>query len=169
MERIEIRSTTQPMPGDFSIRSATHDDLSAIRAVLRSVRVEYGVLCEDGASDEDLDDLAGNYLARGGLFEVVEDAAGRIVGCAGLKPLSRDRAELCKMYLEPSARGRSIGKQLLQHALAAARRSGFSEVWLETNSTLDEAIGLYTRHGFQPVEPEHLLPRCDCAYLLRLE
>jgi putative acetyltransferase len=73
------------------------------------------------------------------------------------------------MYIEQSARGRGLGKRLLENLLAAARRSGFREVWLETNSVLTEAITLYTRYGFEPVEPEHLLPRCDQAFLLRLE
>ena len=58
---------------------------------------------------------------------------------------------------------------MLENLLDAARRGGFREVWLETNSVLTEAITLYARYGFEPVEPEHLLPRCDQAYLLRLE
>jgi putative acetyltransferase len=130
--------------------------------------LEYGVHCDGHAGDANLDDVEQNYVARGGLFEVVENAERQIVGCAGLYPLGPVRAELCKMYLEQSARGHGLGRRLLENALRAARRGGFTEVWLETNSTLADAIGLYTRYGFQPVEPEHLLPRCDQAYLLRL-
>jgi putative acetyltransferase len=157
------------MPVGFTIRLAVNDDIPAIRAVLLSVRSEYGVLGEIGADDADLDDLALNYFRGGGCFEVVEDAAKRIVGCAGLYPLSPCRAELCKMYLEKSARGLGLGKRLLEDVLAAARKSGFREVWLETNSSLTEAIGLYRKYGFQPVDAGHLLPRCDVAYLLGLE
>ncbi len=152
----------------FVIRDATNADVQAIRAVLYAVRAEYGVLSEMLANDPELDDLEANFFRGGGHFEVVEDSAGRIVGCAGLYPLSRQRAELCKMYLERSARGQGLGKRLLENLLAAARRNGFGEVWLETNSTLTEAIALYTRYGFEPVEPEHLLPRCDQAFCLRL-
>jgi putative acetyltransferase len=157
------------MPFGFSIRLATNDDIPAIRAVLFSVRAEYGVLGEIGANDADMDDLKRNYFRGGGCFEVVENAAARIVGCVGLCPLNPCRAELCKMYLEKSARGRGLGKRLLEDVLAAARRSGFREVWLETNSVLTEAIGLYGKYGFKPVDSKHLLPRCDVAYLLRLE
>ena len=137
--------------------------------MLFAVREEYGVLSEVGADDPDLDDLEVSFFQGGGHFEVIADAAGRIVGCAGLCPLSRQRAELCKMYIEPSSRGRGLGRQLLENLLVAARRGGFREVWLETNSVLTDAISLYTRYGFEPVEPERLLPRCDQAYLLRLE
>jgi ribosomal protein S18 acetylase RimI-like enzyme len=52
--------------------------------------------------------------------------------------------------------------------LDAARQSGFSEVWLETNSTLLEAISLYRKYGFRPMGSDSLLSRCDQAYLLRL-
>lgn len=151
------------------IRSATAADLPAIRSVLADVRREYGVVDETDSSDDDLVDLQENYFRCGGLFEVIEDAAGRIVGCAGLRPLNPRRAELCKMYIQKSARGRGLGKRLLKDLLAAARRGGFAEVWLETNSTLTEAIGLYLKHGFEPIASDHLLPRCDQAYLLRLE
>ena len=152
----------------FSIRLATNDDIPTIRAVLLAVRSEYGVLGEIGANDADLDDMEVNYFRGGGCFEVVQDAAGCIVGCAGLCPLNPCRAELCKMYIEKSARGLGLGKRLLEDLLAAARHSGFQEVWLETNSVLTEAIGLYRKYGFQAVDADHLLPRCDAAYLLRL-
>lgn len=153
---------------DFSIRRAANADIPAIRAVLLSVRREYGVLSAAGADDVDLDDLDRNYFARGGYFEVVENAAGQIVGCAGLYPLTEHRAELCKMYIEKPTRGRGFGGQLLENLLDTAVRGGFQEVWLETNSVLTEAIALYREYGFEPVPSEHLLPRCDQAYLLRL-
>jgi N-acetylglutamate synthase-like GNAT family acetyltransferase len=156
-------------PAGFAIRVATNDDLPAIRTVLLAVRAEHGVVDETGVSDVDLEDLQQNYFRGGGTFEVVEDTGTkRIVGCAGLRPLSRQRAELCKMYVEQSARGQGLGKRLLEDLLAAARRSGFAEVWLETNSVLTVATGLYRKYGFEPVQSEGLLPRCDEAYLLRL-
>ena len=156
------------MPSTFSIRVATNDDIGAIRAVLLAVRTEYGVLGTIGADDADLDDLELSYFRGGGCFEVIQDAARRIVGCAGLYPLSPQRAELGKMYIEKPARGQGLGRQLLQDLLAVARRGGFQEVWLKTNSVLTEAIGLYERHGFQPVALDHPSEECDVAYLLRL-
>lgn len=154
---------------NYTIRQATNADIASVRAVLYAVRAEYGVLSESGVDDPELDDLEANFFLGGGRFEVVENATRRVVGCAGLYPLDDRRAELCKMYIERSARGQGLGKRLLENLLAAARRHGFREVWLETNSSLTEAISLYTRYGFMPVEPDHLLPRCDQAYLLRLD
>jgi putative acetyltransferase len=161
-------SLSNPLTG-FSIRRATNADVAAIRSVLHAVRLEYGVLSATGADDPDLDDIEFGFFRRGGTFEVVEDRGGRILGCAGLYPLSQHRAELCKMYLEKPARGQGLGKRMLKDLLDAARRGGFREVWLETNRVLTEAITLYRQHGFEPVESEHLLPRCDQAFMLRLD
>ncbi|MGA2259672.1 MAG: GNAT family N-acetyltransferase, partial [Thermoguttaceae bacterium] len=141
-----LPSAKVTIPFGFSIRLAAEDDIPAIRAVLFSVRSEYGVIGEIGANDADLDDLAINYFRGGGCFEVVEDATNRVVGCAGLRPLNPCRAELCKMYVEKSARGQGLGKRLLEDLLAAAEQSGFREVWLITNSGLTEAITLYKKY-----------------------
>ena len=161
-------SSADDATSGFSIRPATNADAPAILRVLRSVRQEYGV-CHDGRDvDADLADIERNYFAAGGCFEVVIDMAGAIVGCAGLRRLNDRRAELCKMYIERPARGQGLGKRMLEDMLAVARRSGFAEVWLETNSTLAKAISLYTRYGFRPVAADHLPPKCDHAYLMEL-
>ena len=154
---------------EFSIRCAIPEDVPAIRSVLYAVRQEYRVLWEMGANDPELDDLESNYFGRGGHFEVIENMAQRIVGCAGLLPLTPRRVELGKMYLELSARGRGLGRQLLENMLFAARRNGFAEVWLETSSTLTEAITLYRQFGFEPDASAVLTHHCDAAFLLRLE
>jgi N-acetylglutamate synthase-like GNAT family acetyltransferase len=158
-----------PIPEGYSIRLAINADVAAIRAVLSTVRGECGVVDESGVSDDaDLADLKRNYFDHGGTFEVIEDhRAKRIVGCAGLLPLNSSRAELCKMYLKKTARRNGLGKRLLEDLLMVARHNGFAEVWLETNSSLTEAISLYKKYGFQLLESDRLLPRCDVAYVLR--
>lgn len=153
----------------FTIRRAANADLPAIRSVLLEVRREFGVVDPTGVSDDDLDDLEQNYFRRGGTFDVVvESPSQRVVGCAALRPLNECRAELCKMYVVKSARGNGLGRQLVEKLLKAAREAGFTEVWLETNSVLTVATRLYEQYGFRPVAADHLLPRCDQAYLLRL-
>ena len=72
------------------------------------------------------------------------------------------------MYLHRDHRAKGLGKRLLEHALAEARRLGFQTITLETASVLKEAIRLYERYGFQPCTPAHLSCRCDQAYSLKL-
>ena len=148
------------MSEQFAIRSATNADLPAIRSVLMAVRREFGVVDQTGVSDDDLNDLESHFFGRGGVFQVVVDKRLQLhCRLRALCPLNRSRAELCKMYILKRARGKGLGKQMLENLLQAARSAGFTEVWLETNSVLTVATRLYERYGFQPVEADHLLPR----------
>ena len=133
-----------------------------------SVLAEYGLAPDPVGTDADLADLEDNYWNRGGVFRLALSPEGSIVGCAGLFRLNSTEAELRKMYLLPAARGRGIGRLLLRHLIADARRLGYRRVVLETASVLTEAIELYRSAGFSPVSRDHLSERCDQAWKLSL-
>ena len=150
------------------IRPATNGDADAIRRVVFGVLAEFGLNAEHRDVDVDLDDIEANYFATGGLFEVVEDQKGEIVGTVGLFAKGNGVCELRKMYLLPAMRGKGWGRQLLDRTLVEARRRGFTRMELETSSKLFEAIKLYERNGFQRFSAPHLACRCDEAYYLEL-
>ena len=151
------------------IRPATNADARAARELVFSVLAEYGLKGEPEGIDRDLVDIEASYFAAGGLFEVVENDEGRIVGTAGLMPLGEGVCELRKMYLLRETRGRGLGKQLLERMLAAARERGYQRMELETATVLKEAIALYERYGFKPIPMHgHASARCDAAYALDL-
>ena len=150
------------------IRPATNADAEAIRTLIFGVLEEYGLLAEHEGVDADLKDIEGNYIARGGMFDLVLDVGGQLIGTVGLYPRNDDVAELRKMYLAKRARRKGIGKMLLELALGRARELGFERIELETSSKLVEAIGLYSRYGFRPFQPEHIACRCDQAWALDL-
>ena len=152
--------------GDIIIRRATNQDQERIIALVFSVLNEYGLQPDPESTDSDLKDIEGNYLKQGGVFEVIEDIEGNLLGTAGLYPIDNRTCELRKMYLVPQARGRGLGKYILERAIGHARRLGFKIIILETASVLKEAIRLYTQYGFQPVHRDHLAPRADQAYFL---
>jgi putative acetyltransferase len=152
----------------MKIRPATNADAPAVRDLIFAVLDEYGLQPDPSGTDSDLEDIEGQYIARGGMFEVVEDEQGRIVGSVGLYPELDNVVELRKMYLHPDTRGRGLGKQLLERALAAARAKGFRRVELETAAVLASAIALYERYGFTPFEKPHVAARCDQAFALDL-
>ncbi len=164
------------------IRSANNADAQAVRELVFGVLGEYGLLAEHEGVDADLADIESNYLRRGGLFDLVFEDTGdyplphsrgsvladRLIGTVGLYPREGGVAELRKMYLLKSARGKGLGKMLLERVLARARDLGFRRIELETSSKLIEAIGLYKKYGFAPFSPEHIACRCDQAYALDL-
>ena len=68
-----------------------------------------------------------------GVFLVVRDE-GRAVGCGGVTRFDETRAELKRMYVVPEARGRGLGRLLL-----------------ETGKDQQESLGLYTSAGYEPI------------------
>jgi N-acetylglutamate synthase-like GNAT family acetyltransferase len=73
--------------------------------------------------------------------------------------------ELSKMAVSPTQRGNGLGRLLLEHTVAEARRQGIKELFLGSSTKLKNAIHLYESIGFQhiPVErrPPSLYSRAD--------
>jgi GNAT superfamily N-acetyltransferase len=57
-----------------------------------------------------------------------------LLGCVALKQHSADMGEIKSMRTAPEARGKGVGRALLQFLLAEARQSGMSKLYLETGS-----------------------------------
>lgn len=160
-----------PMTPDAAwprLKPATNADSGAVRGLVFTVLQEYGLKPDPGCTDADLDDIEQSYLARGGVFYVLEEQDGSIVGSYGLYPMEPGVCELRKMYLHRAYRGKGLGRRLLEDALSHAKELGFRQVTLETASVLKEAIRLYERSGFKPLKADHLSRRCDQAYVLDL-
>ena len=159
-----------PLASAFWIRGFRREDASAVREIVFGVLAEFGLAPDHAGTDVDLSDVERHYLAPGGGFWVVEDGRGRIVGTCGLwlDPDDPARCELRKMYLLPDWRGRGLGGQLLEVALAHARTTGRTRVELETNRAMTAAIGLYESRGFREFEGE-TCARCDRRFALELE
>lgn len=166
MEKAELSSDSSPLP--VTIRVACNQDAKPIKELVFSVMTEFGLTPEPQGLDADLEDIEGTYLRCGGLFEVVQTADGTIVGTAGILIRPGGVAELRKMYVRKDFRGRGLGKTLLEHMLAHARKQGVHEVELETNSCLKEAIRLYVKYGFRPIDRKPFSRRCDQVYRLTL-
>jgi len=129
---------------------------------------EYHLQPDPLCTDADLKDIEQSYLNRGGVFYVLEEKDGSIIGSYGLYAMEVGTCELRKMYLHRDYRGKGHGKHMLEDALGKARQLGFARITLETASVLKEAIRLYESYGFKPYQPDHLSCRCDQAYALDL-
>jgi len=118
---------------------------------------------------EVLDDPVGKVIAPGGhILMAVED--GEAIGCCALIALPAGGFEVAKMAVTEAHKGRGIGRDLMAACIAWSRAAGAKRLYLETNSALAPALGLYRSFGFRQIEPAEPSPyaRADVAMELRL-
>jgi len=94
---------------------------------------------------------AEQFEAGSGTF-LVARAAGRAVGCGGVRLLDSTTAEVKRMYVEPTYRGTGIGRAVLSALEAAARQMAVRRLVLETGVYQHAAIAIYRRAGFTQVD-----------------
>ena len=82
-------------------------------------------------------------------FALARDAQGRALGCAALRPLAPDCAELKRMYARPGTQG--VGAALLQFLEQQAAGWGYAALRLSTRRVNRRAVAFYLRHGYRPV------------------
>jgi putative acetyltransferase len=77
-------------------------------------------------------------------------AGGTLLAVGALKQLDPGHAEIKSMHTAQDARGRGLGRQMLEHLIAVARERGYRRLSLETGSmaSFAPARALYTRAGF---------------------
>jgi ribosomal protein S18 acetylase RimI-like enzyme len=145
------------MNEDFRIRRELRPgDIGAIIALHgRLIPPEYGLdATHEGyvAASVAQQAIRGWPRAREGAWIVERD--GELAGCIALTDDGDGTAGLRWFALEPSLRGRGLGRHLVDEVVAAARRHGFARMRLETFSDLRAAAHLYREHGFRVVHEE---------------
>jgi len=120
--------------------------------LIRGILESYG-LDKPGTAyfDPELAQLSGHYQQENAAYFVMVDGKGHVIGGVGIAPFSEGVAELQKLYLHEDYRGQGLGEMLLRRALVFAK-SRYQSVYLETHSTLKEAVPLYEKLGFRPLE-----------------
>lgn len=84
-------------------------------------------------------------------FLAVLDA--QAIGYAGLvADRAAGRLMLSKLYVKQSARGRGVGRQLLQFIEQKCRSEGFKTLWLTVNRHNSGPIAFYQQAGFVTVD-----------------
>ena len=88
------------------------------------------------------------------LFFSYRDGA-ELLAVGALRHLDDDHAEVKSMHTVEAARGRGIGRAMLDHLLGVARERGYLRVSLETGAmaAFAPARALYLNAGFVPTGP----------------
>jgi putative acetyltransferase len=95
--------------------------------------------------------LSFEQLFDGNVSFFAARADGVVVGCGGVA-FYDGFAEVKRMYTRPTARRLGVATAVLRHLEGEAKKAGYSVLRLETGMYQAEAIGFYSREGFE---------RCD--------
>ena len=79
--------------------------------------------------------------------------AGEAVGCGAVKRMHGHYGEIKRMYVDPNARGRGVGRALIEALESTLLRCGIRLVRLETGVRQPEALSLYERCGYVRIPP----------------
>jgi N-acetylglutamate synthase-like GNAT family acetyltransferase len=97
-----------------------------------------------------LSEFVKSHSSRQRIWIVEKD--GSIIGSAAIVEFSNAEAQLRWLLLEPTVRGRGLGRLLVEEALDFCRDAGYSSVFLWTVATLPVAARLYESVGFKKTE-----------------
>lgn len=103
------------------------------------------------------------YRPPHGTF-VVARSDGDPVACGGVQPLPDGTAEIKRMWVHDDWRGAGLGARMLRRLEDDAREAGYAVIRLDTNSVLTEAIAMYERAGYQPIERYNDNPYARCWF-----
>jgi putative acetyltransferase len=139
------------MEPTINIRFISPADDADLAVIIRDSLSEFGA-AKPGTVyfDETTDHLSAVFRKEGSCY-FVATVDGRVAGGAGIFPtenLPSDTCELVKLYLSPVARGRGLGKLLMDKCEEAAREMGYQHVYLETMPELKIAVPMYEKRGY---------------------
>jgi putative acetyltransferase len=133
------------------IREVNEGDNARLAQIIKDVFEEYGApKCGTVYSDPATNALYESFRVAASVLWVAEHE-GETVGCCGIYPtegLEAGCAELVKYYLSSKARGKGIGKGLLEKSIESARALGYNKLYLECLPNFTQAIAIYQQQGF---------------------
>lgn len=143
--------------GSYEIRDATAADDEQIRALTRRAYAEFATVMAPDAWAGFRQAMESALTFASGATRLVADDAETLIGSVLLYPPDAnpyggdgggDAPELRLLAVSPDARGRGVGRALVDACINRAKAFGASELGLHSSRSFAVAIGMYVRMGF---------------------
>lgn len=139
----------------INIRPIEQGDNRSLAIIIRESLAEFGANKPGTVYyDSTTDALYELFKTPGSVYFVAEED-DKLLGGGGIFPtdgLPGKTCELVKMYLHKNARGKGLGRTLIEHCLLWAKQNGYEQVYLETMPELKQALKVYELFGFEYLE-----------------
>lgn len=132
--------------GRMEIRVVPYDHPDAGK-LIEEVQAEY-VIRYGGPDDTSVDPA--EFAPPLGLF-LIGYVDGVPVATGGWRAHEDGTAQIKRMYVVPTGRGKGFARQMLSELELTAKRAGHHRIILETGSRQPEAVALYRSSGYTDV------------------
>ena len=139
------------MEQTINIRPIEPKDNEALAKVIRTALEEFGANKPGTVYFDATTDTLYEVFRTPGSYYFVATINNELVGGCGIFPtnnLPTGTCELVKLYLNASARGTGLGKQLMERSMQWAKENGYTQVYLESMPELSKAVSIYEKQGF---------------------
>lgn len=135
-----------------AIRNIRKEDNPIIAALIREIFREFKIDKPGTVYTDPSTDALYELFQTNGAEYFLAEGEGELLGGCGIFPtegLPVGCVELVKFYLSTAARGKGLGRKLMEQAIASARNMGYKQVYLESFPELSTAVGMYEKAGFR--------------------
>ena len=156
---------TAPQPAVELVEAISSEQIEQARQLFLEYATSLGFsLCFQNF-DEEVKNLPGAYAPPSGRL-LLAYSNGQVAGCIALRLLEPMICEMKRLYVRPAYRGTGIGKMLVERVIEEARNIGYERMRLDTvASSMQDAVALYRRRGFQEIAPYRTNPIAGVIYL----
>jgi ribosomal protein S18 acetylase RimI-like enzyme len=149
----------------LTIRQARQGEaLAAARQLFEEYAASLDIsLCFQGF-DEELSSLPGAYAPPRGRL-LLASRGKESAGCVALRPLEPEICEMKRLYVRPAYRSDGVGRLLAERVIHEAAMAGYRRMRLDTLPTMEAALALYRRLGFQEIAPYTANPVKGAVFL----
>jgi GNAT superfamily N-acetyltransferase len=127
------------------------DEVGIVRTLFREYAASLTTdLCFQNFEAE-LAGLPGKYAPPQGRL-LLAWSGSEPVGCIAMRSLEGGACEMKRLWVQPRMRGAKLGRRLVERICEEARAAGYARICLDTLPAMSDAIELYTRMGFKPID-----------------
>ncbi len=134
---------------DLNISSIAQVDYEEMAVLYRhSIRNNPRGFIQDLAFHGPIEAMAETFIKADGDMLALR-YNGSLIGMGGLRKVSNNRAEICKLHVHYEYQSNGYGKLLTRTLIERAIELSYSELELHVTKTQKAAIGLYRKLGFK--------------------